>query len=49
MPFEFDFGEHAGNSIASRLTKFYSKQSTLALKDFSNLPYRSGAQSTRPA
>ena len=34
MSFELDFGEHAGNSIAPRLTKFDSKQPTLALRVF---------------
>ena len=32
MPFELEFEEHAGNSVAPRLTNFGSKQSTLALR-----------------
>ena len=40
MPFELNFGEHAGNSNSARLIKFDSKQSTLALQVFSNSPYK---------
>ena len=35
MLFEFDYGEHAVNTIVSRLTRFGSTQSTLALRIFS--------------